>query len=357
MRCNRAQGRRREAFTLIELLVVVAIIALLIAILLPSLSAARESARASLCGGNVRQLGQGVQMAAMTGASLKQEGRLMPTASWAVVALKQAKGETGIFTCPSDKTPKSIPGAFVSQTATDMNSGSNRSIDSFADMSGDGAFVKRTMRVTAAGRTSYAAFMETESGTGLDDSFDVQLLWDVPVPRGKTCSVIAMNSGTGRTLAFWDYNGRPLASPLNGTSRRVNVPVMWGSYGINPSACLRPSTPQQILLLEYQDWAAVVEDRMAIPAPDASFSTYLGTSYTTLKSGYRVDDPEKMAAARHNKRLNMVFVDMHVDRLLPARISHKTPTPGVCPPQGCNVMWHPRRGPGSLIPYRWESWR
>lgn len=48
---------RTTAFTLIEVLVVVAIIALLIAILLPSLKAARDSANASVCLSNIKQLG------------------------------------------------------------------------------------------------------------------------------------------------------------------------------------------------------------------------------------------------------------------------------------------------------------
>lgn len=50
--------RTGRAFTLVELLVVVAIIAALLGILIPGLKRARDAARLSVCGGNLRQLAQ-----------------------------------------------------------------------------------------------------------------------------------------------------------------------------------------------------------------------------------------------------------------------------------------------------------
>ena len=49
-------GRRRYGISLVELLVVVAIVGALIALLIPAVQAARETARQSQCGNNLRQL-------------------------------------------------------------------------------------------------------------------------------------------------------------------------------------------------------------------------------------------------------------------------------------------------------------
>jgi len=312
--------RGREAFTLIELLVVVAIIALLVALVIPSLTRARESAKAVVCGNNIRQL---------TGAGVmwlmeKNRDRSPAHTGWAVFALRNMGGQTGCFGCPSETNPNPIPAVAMSQ------SGPANSNDPCPTISMDAAYVRRTVSYGRTGAT-WRADIETEAAlcAGGDADFDdASVFWKLPFGGASEAEVWAVRGSTGRALRLLNWQGKTMAD-ITGTTPRFGVPLLPGGYGMNLSAALPGSKQRQMLYVEYRDWLAVVEPELRVASINGS--------------GVRNDDPDRMVAPRHNKRLNVGFIDAHIERMSPVRLYKPTPSRP-------NPLWHPPRPAGWVPP-------
>jgi prepilin-type N-terminal cleavage/methylation domain-containing protein len=109
---------RKKGFTLIELLVVISIIALLLSILLPGLRKAKESAKATLCMNNQKQMGLFFAM-----YSEENDQELIETCDWAKRATEattparwadmlfydyKVVDSSEVFYCPASKVPEGI---------------------------------------------------------------------------------------------------------------------------------------------------------------------------------------------------------------------------------------------------------
>jgi prepilin-type processing-associated H-X9-DG protein len=105
LRTGVARHSGAAAFTIIELVVVIGVITLLIALLLPTLRRVRESAKASTCTGNQRQI-----MLAMRMYAQENEGRLPYQAvdfrDWSGELAQRLKIRGAVFQCPADDAPR-----------------------------------------------------------------------------------------------------------------------------------------------------------------------------------------------------------------------------------------------------------
>lgn len=177
----------KKKFTLIELLVVIAIIAILAAMLLPSLGRAREMAKKSSCGSNLKQNAQTLLMYSVSNDDWVQ---LMPTDSngWAwlwyavdgvkeVVAPSDADywwldlNSRKITICPSatdfdnDYAGQAAYGTPYVSSSTGLDDYADERCETFIQYSG-GTF----LRISRAPGSTYIMMMDTAYGPNYESS-------------------------------------------------------------------------------------------------------------------------------------------------------------------------------------------
>jgi prepilin-type N-terminal cleavage/methylation domain-containing protein/prepilin-type processing-associated H-X9-DG protein len=91
----------RRAFTLIELLVVIAIITILASLLLPTLSRAKEKARAANCISNLRQMGLALHLYLSDHNAYPYHGWQTATNPWSAAYGDTMSGVRKVYVCPS----------------------------------------------------------------------------------------------------------------------------------------------------------------------------------------------------------------------------------------------------------------
>jgi prepilin-type N-terminal cleavage/methylation domain-containing protein/prepilin-type processing-associated H-X9-DG protein len=102
-------SHRRSAFTLIELLTVIAIIGILAAIIIPTVGSVRDSAKASACLSNLRQVGLAAIVYANDNKNVLPDAGTGDDPAWARTLSSYmvipAAQRASIFTCPGSLIP------------------------------------------------------------------------------------------------------------------------------------------------------------------------------------------------------------------------------------------------------------
>jgi prepilin-type N-terminal cleavage/methylation domain-containing protein len=233
---------RQRGFTLTEVLVVVAIIALLISILLPVLNSARAQAKATVCLSNVKQSLQGIILKQAETHMRKEQWST--NYGWAVESLRVNKGQTKLFTCPSDLAPRPVPAVRVQQFDSSGRYGGTTTGD---------AIFNRSRREGSTWQTDVQDRLEGDmfGGDAFSDSNGDLIFTYTADSINQTHAMATPSIGS----ATWSFNvetylGKTLIENAGRNGGTYLTPLLWMSYGANASAGLKDIKGSPILIIE-----------------------------------------------------------------------------------------------------------
>lgn len=230
-----------RGFTLIEVLVVVAIIALLVSILLPSLQRAREEARATRCMTNIRQGLQGIAL--YQAESQMRSERFSTNFGWATRALRQLKGQTEVFTCPSDRRPRPTPAVFDYM----YDAGEFRGVTS-----GDGIFNRTLYQGNNQWLTDIQDSVDLSTFGGdaySDPAGDLTISYKPDSEMQSFVDATIQKGDASWQHDIYSYKHERIALNVGGAVT-ARVPLLWMSFGANAAAGLKNVRGNPILVAE-----------------------------------------------------------------------------------------------------------